>query len=96
MQTLTDSVSGLLQTVITVKCLESLYGSCLSLPAALRNPQKWSSRGWGGVYYVIDLLNATNKPFQNPSKKWPFLNGFLSNRYHGLYYLFNFPILFEI
>ena len=36
MQTPADSVSGLLQTVITVKCLHSLYGSLQSFPAALK------------------------------------------------------------
>ncbi len=72
MQTLTDFVTALLQIVIIVKCLESLYGSCMGLPAALRNPQKWSSR-WSMVgYYVIDLLsNATchRQTFSEPLKK---------------------------
>ncbi len=58
MQTLTDSVSGLLQTAITVKCLLSLYGSCPHLLRPSETLRSGLSRWW---WWCIMLLTCYMK-----------------------------------
>jgi len=55
LQSLQSSVSALLQTVLTVKCLEFLYGRGRRLSAAFEKSEKWAGRQMVVGYYFTDF-----------------------------------------